>query len=1034
MKEMTKHRATDSLSRRSFVGLAAAAGVASMVAPSLVACNVQPSEEQPEAEGGTKPDETSADDVKRIRTMCRGCAKYECSSWVTVENGVATKIEGDESNFGSAGNCCAKSQASLQAAYHPDRLRYPLKRTNPKGDDDPGWVRISWDEAIQEAGEKFLEIKEKHGQNSLMGVCGTGRLYSIFSGGGAFAMLDTSNVFVAYQVCKGPRHIATEWQSNRAFSWMAVEDRPRVFVSWGGASEISNYDCSCRTTVDAATRADYHIVVDPRLTNLGKEADIWLPLRPGTDGAMALGWLNVIINKNLYNELWVKRWTDLPFLVAQDMEPTEATDTMLVSTGPLRTRLLKESDIVEGGSKYRFMVWDSIGDKLTYFDSETGYWENEEPLNITSCRDLPGKEANQSNLMPGVTQGYVPDMSDFSRCNPVIDPALTGTHEVELLTGQTVTVKPAWEYFVEHVNHYDPETVAEICGVPADQIEKAATVYATPLDPDSGYGNGGIQYCVAEEHSANSIQTCRAIDAIIGLTNNFDTPAGHRGGTIGPMNCGQFGMRYDMFGALMDWGAFSTQLGRENIPLLPHCSWGDAASIMDAANRDESAAYPIYGAFVQSGDFMSMANSLVNFEAMKKLEFTLVVDLWHNPTSQLADIILPAQHWLELDCPRTSQGCGGMEGSICKVIEPLAECRHDVDIDIQLCKVMGVPWNLAGETDEEKWPDVNFDLNTYASAYLPLTEDYPGDTPWEKWTNYFQEQGMQDMKALQPDVWGSYRRYETGVLLQPQSLEEGVPAQFGIPGLATPTRKQEIWCTRIEATHTPEQPFYGQHIPYFSRPDSVDGEWLTETIGPFTLPTYTEPPEGPIAQPDRAKEYPFIMTNGRRIPVYFHTEHRQLPWCRELWPVPRIEMNPADAEEIGVEEGDWVWIETERAKIRQVVDVSYGIRPGTVNCEHQWWLPEFKSASKGFELVGVNCLQNKDLHDPLCGSSYARAYNVKVYKATAENSPFGNPIPCDAEGNEMITSPDDPRLKEWLPVYDEEENNRMYAERNGVQQ
>ena len=160
------------------------------------------------------------------------------------------------------------------------------------------------------------------------------------------------------------------------------------------------------------------------------------------------------------------------------------------------------------------------------------------------------------------------------------------------------------------------------------------------------------------------------------------------------------------------------------------------------------------------------------------------------------------------------------------------------------------------------------------------------------------------------------------------------------------------------------------------------------------------------------------MTTGRRIPVYFHSEHRQLPWCRELWPVPRVEINPKDALELGIEQGDWVWIETERGKVRQVADLYHGVRPGTIICEHQWWLPEFHGATKGFDLISINCLVNKDMRDPLCGSSYARAYNVKVYKATPENSPFGNPVPCDVDGTEMITSPDDPRLKEWLPNYE----------------
>ena len=175
------------------------------------------------------------------------------------------------------------------------------------------------------------------------------------------------------------------------------------------------------------------------------------------------------------------------------------------------------------------------------------------------------------------------------------------------------------------------------------------------------------------------------------------------------------------------------------------------------------------------------------------------------------------------------------------------------------------------------------------------------------------------------------------------------------------------------------------------------------------------------------------MTSGRRIPVYFHSEHRQLPWCRQMWPVPLVEINPADAAELGIEQGDWVWIETERHKIRQKADLYYGIRPGTINCEHQWWMPEFHGAKKGFDLINVNTLVNKDLRDPICGSSYARAYNVKIYKATPDNSPEGNPCPLDVDGTEMITSASDPRLKEWLPVIDNEESQQAYAERNKVQ-
>ena len=949
MANTTQRRSFGTMSRRSFMRLAgvtsAALALTSATAPAALA---------EEHDSGTV---ASSDGVQRIRTMCRGCGKMECGVWVTVENGRAIKIEGDESSFASSGNSCSKSQASLQACYHPDRLAYPMKRTNPKGDDDPGWVRISWDEALAEAGTKLNEIKEQRGGNSMFSMCGTSRIYCMASALGMQGILNTANTHQAYQICKGPRHVATGMVSARAYSWMATVDRPSVFGQWGGASELANYDDSCRTTVDAAVKADKHIIVAPRQTNLGKEADIWNPLRPGTDGAVGLGWLNVIMENNLYDELWVKRWTNGPFLVCEDIEPSGWQQMGAGGPEEIKTRLLKESDVQEDGSPKRFMVYDQLNQRLTYFDADTGYWEGEQP------RTLTGKEARQKHLAPGVTQGWVPDPTGF---DPEIDPQIFGQVEVTLKDASTSVCKTVWQTFSDYVADFTPEKVEEITSVSADALREAAITYATPIDPSTGYGNGGIQYMLAIEHACNSVQNSRICDLIVGITGNFDTPGGNRGATAAT-----FDEEFAMMGSGLPMASadlWDKVLGVEDIPLLKHHGiWADSTAIWDACNN-EGAPYPLYGGVCQSGDVMNMSNALWGWEGLKKLDFLLDIDLWHTPTSQLADILLPARHWLEVDCPRRSQGSGGMEGSHCKCVEPLGESWFDVDIIIQLCKAMGIPWSA---DPDDPWPDSIKELDA-ACEPMGLT--------WEEWKQEFQKTGFRDCKKEYPDDWGTYRRYETGHC-----------RSDGKPGLQTPTLKQEIWSTIIETYH----------------PD-----------GRYNLPTYSEPPESPVAQPERAQEYPYIMTTGRRIPVYFHSEHRQLPWCRELWPVPRVEITPKDALELGIEPGDWGWLETERGKVRQVADLYHGIRPGTINCEHQWWLPEFHGATKGFDLISINCLVNKDMRDPLCGSSYARAYNVKVYKATPENSPFGNPVPCDVDGTEMITSPDDPRLKEWLPNYE----------------
>lgn len=153
-----------------------------------------------------------------------------------------------------------------------------------------------------------------------------------------------------------------------------------MFVQWGGASELSNYDDSCRTTVDVASRADKHIIVDPRQTNLGKEADIWVNLRPGTDGAVANCWAQVIIENELYDDLYVRKWMNAPMLVVQEesFKPTPTSSAQ--QSANIVTRILKESDLKEGGSDGRFMVINEKNGELSWYDATAANpgWEGED--------------------------------------------------------------------------------------------------------------------------------------------------------------------------------------------------------------------------------------------------------------------------------------------------------------------------------------------------------------------------------------------------------------------------------------------------------------------------------------------------------------------------------------------------------------------------------------------------------------------------------------------------------------------------------
>ena len=955
---MLEHSA---VSRRGFLKLAAITGAAAAVSGTAVP--LVASADTAESTGSS---------VQRIRSGCRSCGKMECGVWVTVENGRVVRIEGDDSAMQSRGNCCSKSQSALQMAYHPDRLRYPMKRTTPRGE-NPNWERITWEEAWDTTNKKSSELIEKYGQRTLMKTQGTSRIWAGSDALVKFMGTSEGMQFGAGQICKGPRMLVNDMTDFFASYWKATTDVVKgevntVYVQWGTACEYSNYDTSGRVIVDTAQWADTHILVDPRLAPLGKEAEIWLPLRPGTDGALALCWTKLVIDNELYDDLFVKRWTNAPFLVCEDIEPTGSD---LVSecadNTDIRTILLKESDIVEGGSLDRYMVWDNISNGLIWFDSKACEWQDEGVVYSTTGKEYCG--------------GWLPDPTEF---NPERDPALYGEFDVTLKDGRQVKVRPVWEYYVERVEPYTVEKAAEICDLNPDDIERACMIWATRKIPDMP--NGSIHFQLATDHSGYCHQCIRTLDLLNDIVGSLDMPGCGRGITRGTVKVlpNPSANNPKMPKYRNNYESFAYHPCADTFPLLRwYHQFTDATSLVDA--MIDSDPYPIKCGVSLTGNFMNQGNAQRNWEALKQLEFYVVGDLWHVPQSDLADILMPSAMWLELDFPRISQGPAGGQGATCKAVDPPGEALPDLMNGCGFAKVVGIPFN----TDKSHPYDYDVFLDSLVVGHEGMT--------WAEYKEYFQEHGWWDVKKVNPEEWGTYRRWETGAMHWKGGF--GVsPAKDKLPGFYTPTKKVEIWSTITES-------ILAKHFD-------------ADTVRKFVLPDYEEPKKTPVSAPDVYAEYPFIITTGSRNPTYFHSEHRQLPWCRELWTVPRLEMNPADAERLGIKQGDWVWIETPNGKVRQIADLYYGIKPGVVNANHTWWYPELDQVGHGWELSNINNITWAHDQDPVQGTSTLRAYLCNVYKATPENSPFGNPVPCGEDGTEIITTPTDPRLKEWLPDYE----------------
>ena len=174
-----------------------------------------------------------------------------------------------------------------------------------------------------------------------------------------------------------------------------------------------------------------------------------------------------------------------------------------------------------------------------------------------------------------------------------------------------------------------------------------------------------------------------------------------------------------------------------------------------------------------------------------------------------------------------------------------------------------------------------------------------------------------------------------------------------------------------------EQVYYKYREKGFSTPTGKVELYSTvlEKWGRDPLPKYTEIPESPVSRPDLLDRYPYILNAGLRIPTFFHSANRNIPWLREIRPDPIVEIHPETAKKHGIGEGDWVWIESPRGRVKQRAKLNDGIDPSVVVAEHGWWFPEIEDAGHGWEISNINLLteNSHESMDPVMGATNIRA-------------------------------------------------------------
>ncbi len=243
-----------------------------------------------------------------IPTICSLCGPWSgCGINCYVKNGKLVRIEGMKESPLNKGRLCPKAFASMQWVNSPQRLRHPLKRTGEKGEGQ--FTRITWDEALDIIANKLKEQKEKYGPESLAILSPQRRTYSDFLY--RFLIAHGSPNYGHSGICAIPRIFSFAYTTGAPMLGMGSADYENtdLIVLWGANPVYSGGPMgSLKRIIDARDRGARLLVIKPEMQPDAAMADIWVPIKPGTDGALALAMLNVIINEHLYDAEFVSRW------------------------------------------------------------------------------------------------------------------------------------------------------------------------------------------------------------------------------------------------------------------------------------------------------------------------------------------------------------------------------------------------------------------------------------------------------------------------------------------------------------------------------------------------------------------------------------------------------------------------------------------------------------------------------------------------------------------------------------------------------
>ncbi len=927
-------------------------------------------------------DENSRIEVKN--TTCYMCA-CRCGIRVTLRDGEIRYIQGNPEHPLNKGVICAKGASGIMKQYSPARLTKPLLRKAGSERGDNEFEEISWDKAFQILEERLGDIRATDPKKFAL-FTGRDQMQALT---GLFAkQFGTPNYAAHGGFCSVNMAAGMIYTIGGSFWEFGGPDldRARLLVMIGTAEDHHSNPLKIALSKFKRQGGKF-ISINPVRTGYSAIADEWIPIKPGTDGALFLALINEIIKQGLYDRDFLIQYSNAAELVNMDPDSTEY------------------------GMFVRFEVPPEEG----CFDPQNKLWWDRELDKPISTH----------------TEGA--------------DPYLLGEFRLD----DGTPVKPAFQLLVDRVKQYSAEWASEITGIPVDTIKRLAHEMGItarderielPIAWTDAWGNEHDHVTGAPvafhamrglaAHS-NGFQTIRGLSILMSILGTIDRPGGFRHKAPFPRPippCAKTpndprAVRPDtpLDGMPLGWPADPDDLfvddDGEPVRIDKAFSWEYPLAVHGLMHNAITNAwrgdpYKIDTLLIFMAN-MAWNSSMHTTEIRRmlndrdengeyKIPFLVVADAFQSEMVAYADLVLPDTTYLErhdvmsmLDRP-ISEYDGPVDSVRIPVVPPKGECKPFQDVLIELGSRLKLPafTHPDGSRKFRDYPDFVVNYETTPGSGIGFLAGWRG------------KGGEKFMKGEpNPKQWEMYEKNNC-------VFHYELPRSYQY--MRNWNQGYLEWAKRHSLTRYAEPiniHIYSEVLQKFrlAAQGKSDGKQppqrLRKRIETYfdPLPFYYEPLE---AQRTDLRNYPLNAVTQRPMAMY-HSWDSQNAWLRQIHTYNYLYVNPRTARSAGIEDGGWMWVESMHGKVRCLCRYSEAVEPGTVwtwnaigKAPGAWGLdPDANEARQGFLLNHViseelppgpegGHLSNSD---PITGQAGWYDVRVRIHPADPNEPPVTDP-------------------------------------------